>query len=180
MTNETELPATAIEHHLSRPTFSTNEDGVVQIETNEPTTLINLFNVETFEAASGLMTCALNALGRSGENYRDMMAAMLAELKPRDAVEAMLITQMTTTHVALTSLSQKMVDTSSGYQVREALERSMTRLSRTYLAQMDALKKYRAKAQQVVRVERVTVHEGGQAIVGDVSHGEKACGGNCR
>ena len=29
-----------------------------------------------------------------------------------------------------------------------------TRLSRTYLAQMDALKKYRAKAQQVVRVER--------------------------
>jgi hypothetical protein len=47
----------------------------------------------------------------------------------------------------------------------------MTRLSRTYLAQMDAIKKYRAKAQQTVRVERVTVHEGGQAIVGDVTHG---------
>ena len=31
--------------------------------------------------------------------------------------------------------------------------------------------KYRAKAQQTVRVERVTVHEGGQAIVGDVNHG---------
>jgi hypothetical protein len=45
----------------------------------------------------------------------------------------------------------------------------MTRLSRTYLAQMDALKKYRAKAQQVVRVERVNVESGGQAIVGDVS-----------
>ncbi|WP_216825867.1 hypothetical protein [Sulfitobacter sp. SK012] len=43
--------------------------------------------------------------------------------------------------------------------------------SRTYLAQMDALKKYRAKAQQTVRVERVSVHEGGQAIVGDVNHG---------
>jgi hypothetical protein len=27
------------------------------------------------------------------------------------------------------------------------------------------------KAQQTVRVERVTVHEGGQAIVGDVTHG---------
>ena len=43
--------------------------------------------------------------------------------------------------------------------------------TRTYLAQMDALKKYRAKAQQTVRVERVTVNEGGQAIVGDVTHG---------
>jgi len=59
--------------------------------------------------------------------------------------------------------------------IRESLERSITRLSRTYLAQMDALKKYRAKAQQVVRVERVTVHEGGQAIVGDVSHGGEGC-----
>jgi hypothetical protein len=36
---------------------------------------------------------------------------------------------------------------------------------------MDALKKYRAKAQQVVRVERVTVEEGGQAIVGNVERG---------
>jgi len=35
---------------------------------------------------------------------------------------------------------------------------------------MDALKRYRAKAQQTVRVERVTVREGGQAIVRSVSH----------
>ena len=47
---------------------------------------------------------------------------------------------------------------------------SMTRLSRTYLAQMDQLKKYRAKAQQIVRVERVEVKDGGQAVVGDVSY----------
>ena len=53
----------------------------------------------------------------------------------------------------------------------EAYERAVTKLSRTYLAQMDALKKYRAKAQQTVRVERVTVNEGGQAIVGSVHAG---------
>lgn len=50
----------------------------------------------------------------------------------------------------------------------------MTRLSRTFIAQMDALKKYRATAQQTVRVERVTVNEGGQAIVGSVNHGGRA------
>ena len=33
------------------------------------------------------------------------------------------------------------------------------------------MKRYRSKGQQVVRVERVTVQEGGQAIVGHVQHG---------
>ncbi|MEP4986655.1 MAG: hypothetical protein ABJV68_03005, partial [Paracoccaceae bacterium] len=73
------------------------------------------------------------------------------------------------THVAMTTLVERM-SYQENYPVRESYERSTTRLSRTYLAQMDALKKYRAKAQQTVRVERVTVNDGGQAIVGDVSH----------
>jgi hypothetical protein len=152
------------------PNFSTDEEGVVHVSVDADDAFRNLFNVETEAAAAGLMTSLLNALGRSGENYRDMAAAMLVELAPRDAIEGMLVSQMTATHVAMTSISQKVADTSAGYQVREAYERSMTRLSRTYIAQMDALKKHRAKAQQTVRVERVNVESGGQAIVGDVSH----------
>ena len=168
MTKEQKPPAPT---KRSPPTFSTNENGAINVAVDAEDTLRNLFNVETEAAASGLIRSLINALGRSGEDYRDMAAAMLVEVQPRDAIEAMLISQMTATHVAVTSISQKMADTSAGYQVREALERSMTRLSRTYLAQMDALKKHRAKAQQTVRVERVNVESGGQAIVGDVSHG---------
>ena len=164
------LTEAQLDYNKRRPTFETDDAGVVQVNMPDDDTLTRLMNTQTHQAASGLMGIALTASGRSGANYRDMMTAMLAELKPRDPVEAMLITQMTATHVAMTSLSQKTVDTSSGYQVREALERSMTRLSRTYIAQMDALKKYRAKVQQTVRVERVNVESGGQAIVGDVSH----------
>ena len=81
-----------------------------------------------------------------------------------------MISQMAATHIAMTTLSEKMTYQNS-YQVRESFERSVTRLSRTYIAQMDALKKYRAKAQQTVRVERVNVESGGQAVVGDVSTG---------
>jgi len=36
---------------------------------------------------------------------------------------------------------------------------------------LDTLKRYRSKGQQVVRVEHVTVNEGGQAIVGNVETG---------
>ena len=35
---------------------------------------------------------------------------------------------------------------------------------------MEGLKKYKAKAQRTVRVENLTVNEGGQAIVESVSH----------
>jgi hypothetical protein len=100
-----------------------------------------------------------------------LVSAIFAELEPQDAIEAILIDQMTATHVAMTTLSERMTYQTST-DIRESLERSMTRLSRTYLAQTDAFKKYRAKAQQGVRVESVTVNEGGQAIVGDVNHGE--------
>jgi hypothetical protein len=37
--------------------------------------------------------------------------------------------------------------------------------------QMEALKRYRTGGQQKVTVEHVTVNDGGQAIVGAVTHG---------
>jgi len=42
--------------------------------------------------------------------------------------------------------------------------------------QMEALKKYRGKGEQKMTVEHVHVHNGGQAIVGDVH--QKAGGGH--
>ena len=49
-------------------------------------------------------------------------------------------------------------------------------LARTYSAQMDSLKRYRSKGQQIVRVERVNVESGGQAVVGAVQHGGRVDG----
>ena len=40
----------------------------------------------------------------------------------------------------------------------------------TFAAQVEALKRYRSRGDQTVRVEHVTVNEGGQAIVGNVAH----------
>ncbi|SFH37130.1 hypothetical protein SAMN04488020_11131 [Palleronia marisminoris] len=128
-----------------------------------------LMGIKTDDAARLVFCTALSALGKAAETFASLAPAMFAEVEPRDGVEATLVAQMTATHIAMTSLSEK-ASYQTSYQVRESCERSMTRLSRTFLAQMEALKKYRAKAQQLVRVERVTVNEGGQAIVGDVTH----------
>jgi hypothetical protein len=45
------------------------------------------------------------------------------------------------------------------------------RLSRTYAALMEALDRHRGKGHQRITVEHVTVHAGGQAIVGAVTPG---------
>ncbi len=47
-----------------------------------------------------------------------------------------------------------------------------TKLTRTFIAQMEALDKHRGKGQQKMTVEHVHVNEGGQAIIGDVKRGE--------
>jgi len=44
-----------------------------------------------------------------------------------------------------------------------------SKLSRNFVATMDALDRHRGKGQQKITVEHVNVHAGGQAIVGNVS-----------
>lgn len=154
--------------HRSYPTLEMQDDGSFQANCTTEFQVTELLGMQTNEAAFGIYKTALSALGKQAEEHCNLVSAMFAELEPRDGIEAMLIGQMTATHMAMTNLMARMTY-QDNYQVREAYERSVTRFSRTYLAQMDALKKHRAKAQQVVRVERVNVESGAQAIVGDVS-----------
>jgi len=54
---------------------------------------------------------------------------------------------------------------------QEVATKGLNKLARTFTAQMETLKRYRSKGKQIVRVERVNVLEGGQAIVGEVKSG---------
>ena len=53
---------------------------------------------------------------------------------------------------------------------QDSAERALNKLARTFASQVEALKRYRSRGDQTVRVEHVTVNEGGQAIVGNVAH----------
>jgi hypothetical protein len=55
-------------------------------------------------------------------------------------------------------------------------ERALNKLARTFAMQMEALKRYRTGGEQKVTVQHVSVSEGGQAIVGNVTQaaGERA------
>jgi hypothetical protein len=57
------------------------------------------------------------------------------------------------------------------FEVRNANLTHANRLSRAYASLLEAFNRHRGKGQQKVTVEHVNVHEGGQAIVGNVQQG---------
>ncbi len=151
------------------PVISKDDEGRLVVNVKHDDSLKDRLGLKTREVANGFFRISMASIGKRGGEYCDMIASMAIEMEPKDAVEAMLINQMASTHVALAWATQQMVDAQS-LQRMEAFDRMATRLARTFTTQVEALKKYRAKAQQIVRVERVEVREGGQAIVGNVTH----------
>lgn len=104
------------------------------------------------------------------EKATNFAMGFIDTMKPQDPAELLLCTQMAATHQAVMMMARKLnfVDT---IQQQDSAERALNKLMRTYTTQMETLKRYRTKGQQLVRVERVTVEDGGQAIVGNVQHG---------
>ena len=91
-------------------------------------------------------------------------------MAPRDHVELMLTTQMAAVHL----MTMKMATDARKADTVERLEafaKMTNQLMRTFTSQTEALKKYRSNGTQTVKVKHVHVHEGGQAVVGNVVHG---------
>lgn len=99
----------------------------------------------------------------------DFVQSVVQGIEPKDQIEAMLACQMAVIQVCTTHASRRYLKAEYA-DARNNAERALNRLARTFTAQMEALKKYRNGGKQTVRVERVTVNEGGQAIVGNVEH----------
>ena len=153
----------------SAPKLERTSDNSVTIQPDTQDQIRQLYGLKTQEAANLLLEIGVGALGNAGFNQLELVPALAIEMEPRDAIEAMLVNQMAATHFATSCMSSRFLSATSP-ELRETYERSLTRLNRTFLAQVEGLKKYRAKAQQVVRVERVEVKDGGQAVVGDISY----------
>lgn len=123
--------------------------------------------------ADGLLTQAA-ILGshsrRVDEAASNFALGFVDAMEPKDAAEALLLAQMAATHQATMMLARRLNHVENIPQ-QDAAERALNKLARSYAAQMDTLKRYRSKGQQTVRVERVTVESGGQAIVGNVESG---------
>lgn len=97
--------------------------------------------------------------------------AMLNGIQPQDEIEGMLAVQMVGVHnMAMETLGRAILN-SQTFAGKETNVNQATKMLRTFIAQMEALKNYRTGGQQKMTVEHVHVNEGGQAIVGMVNQG---------
>ncbi len=155
--------------------FDDSTPGVQKVHMSRNDMICTLFHTKDAAQANSLLSHCLKTVrtdeGGDGKiDDRGFMVTVVRDLAPRDVVERLLAVQMATTHVAVIRAARRMAGADHLTQL-EAHTTAHTKLSRTFLAQMEALKRHRSKGQQVVRVERVTVEAGAQAVVGQVTHG---------
>ncbi len=100
----------------------------------------------------------------------NFMLSVISGIRPTDQMEAMLAAQMAAVHMATMTFARRLANVETIPQ-QDSSERAFNKLARTFTTQMEALNRYRGKGQQKMTVEHVHVHEGGQAIVGNVQGG---------
>jgi hypothetical protein len=121
----------------------------------------------------GLLAQLANAVTKGrvvDERGLNFMLAVAKGVEPKDQVESMLGAQMAAVHNATTTFARRLAHVDNIPQ-QDSAESAFNKLARTFAVQVEALKRYRSRGEQHVRVEHVTVNEGGQAIVGAVTHG---------
>ena len=110
--------------------------------------------------------------GKFDEEKANFMLSVIKGIQPRDHVEAMLAAQMAAVHLSTMTFARRLANVENIPQ-QDSAERAFNKLVRTFAGQMEALKRYRTGGEQKVTVQHVTVGEGGQAIVGNVTQNSR-------
>ena len=96
------------------------------------------------------------------------VSAALAGFRPTDEIEGMIASQAVALHYAAMECFRRAMIPDQYPDVASRLRRDGANLTRAMTDMVEAMDRKRGKGPQVVRVERVVVHGGGQAIVGNV------------
>ncbi|WP_448033634.1 hypothetical protein [Bradyrhizobium liaoningense] len=96
------------------------------------------------------------------------MISTIRSIAPKDSIEAMLVSQMVSVHVAAMRCACHLACTDDLAQ-QEGVTRALTRLSRTFAAQVEALNRHRNSDERAITVQNLSVQDGGRAIVGNVT-----------
>jgi hypothetical protein len=142
-----------------------------------PTALNDLAGSTRQDFSMSLLNSVLMAIGGSKKEdtalHSQVIAASaaLAAFKPLDEIEGMLAAQAVTLHYGAMEALRRSIHPDQPADIAARLRKDGANLARAMTDMIEALDRKRGKGPQVVRVERVVVHDGGQAIVGNVAPG---------
>jgi hypothetical protein len=122
-----------------------------------------------FDFYDGLLGQLINASKEAGASQRgaNFMLAVVKGIEPRDQIEAMLGAQMAV-HMASMTFARRLAHVNHIPQ-QDSASNAFNKLTRTFAAQVEALKRYCSGGEQKMTFQHVHVAEGGQAIVGNVN-----------
>jgi hypothetical protein len=104
--------------------------------------------------------------------------ATMKEMAPKTPTEALLAVHLIATSEAALMFLRRATAEGQTLEGSDANVLRATRLMRVFNEQLEAMQKLKGKAgQQKVTVEHVHVHQGGQAIVGEVNVSKSQCAG---
>jgi hypothetical protein len=117
-----------------------------------------------------VVNVTLNSAGKHDEENLKYALAAIHGIGPKDELEGLLAVQMIGVH----SLVMEYLKRASWEGLtKDGIDTNVNRaikLAHTFTTQMDALNRHRGKVGEKIVVRDVNVNEGGQAIVGPVSH----------
>ena len=134
--------------------------------------MADILGVDDRDAMNGILRQLVEASMNGKKPCAVNLAAMLSmikSIKPRDSVEAMLVSQMVSVHVMAMRCAYQFAS-AEDIASQDSAGRALGRLARTFPAQMEALNRYRSKSEPAVTVQNVSIQDGGKAIVGNVTH----------
>ena len=121
------------------------------------------------DALHGLLSQLVKASVVARKPDQGNLAFMVSTLKsiaPKDSLESMLAAQMVSIQVATMRCACRLACTDD-LQQQESLTRALTRLARTYAAQVEALNRHRSNGACAITVQNLSVQNGGKAVVGN-------------
>ena len=102
------------------------------------------------------------------KRQRHAAVDVLIGMAPREEFEGMIAAQLVACHNASMECYRRAMIGEQTFEGRRENLNQASKLSRTYATLLESLNRHRGKGAQKVTVEHVHVHEGGQAIVGNV------------
>jgi hypothetical protein len=118
---------------------------------------------------TAMLRAVLGTFPNSDDPNFAVACVALAAFKPVDEIEGMIAAQAVALHQAAMQCLGRSVIAGQPFEVASRLRKDGANLARGMVDMLDAMDRRRGKGPQVVRVERVVVNEGGQAIVGTVA-----------
>ena len=138
----------------------------------DPSAIMPRFGTNDPDFFVGLLHQVSNAATNKGRDPDEagikFQLAFIKGVEPRDEIEAALIVQIAATHAAVMRFAHRLAHAES-LEEQDSAERAFNKLARTFAAQVEALQRYRSRGDQQVFVQQVSVNDGGQAIVSNLT-----------